>query len=141
VDKHPQQLSPTKLEINPSGTPSGNGLRPATLETRNIPKANSENHIPRYSQMGTHTSWKFHSQRGMHSTRKIPKYTKILHLDNNMEIKTLAQNLHIPMASNLEQDLNLGQSSKTRFYWPIDLPSLPSSGRNHGAPPKQLFTQ
>jgi hypothetical protein len=53
-----------------------------------------------------------------------------------MEIKTLAQDLYIPLASIPEQDLNLGQSSKTRFHWLLDFPSLPSLGRNHGAPPK-----
>jgi hypothetical protein len=37
-----------------------------------------------------------------------------------MEIKILAQNLHVPLASSSEQDLNLGQSSKMRFYWPLD---------------------
>ena len=57
-----------------------------------------------------------------------------------MEIKTLAQILYFPLASTLEQDLNLRQSSKMRFHWPLDLPSLPSLGRNHGAPPKQLST-
>jgi hypothetical protein len=53
-----------------------------------------------------------------------------------MEIKALAQNLYIPLASTLEQYLNLGQSSKMRFHWPLDFPSLPYLGKNHGAPPK-----
>jgi hypothetical protein len=40
------------------------------------------------------------------------------------------------LSSGSEQDLNLGQSPKTRLHWPLDLPSLSSLDRNHGAPPK-----
>ena len=58
-----------------------------------------------------------------------------------MEIEILAKNLHFPLASNSEQDLNLGQPQKTRIHRPLNVPPLLLAGRNHGAPPKQLSNQ
>jgi hypothetical protein len=50
--------------------------------------------------------------------RKNSNSAKRLHLDNSLEIKILAQNLHIPLAPSSKKDLNLGQSTKTGFIGP-----------------------
>jgi hypothetical protein len=46
----------------------------------------------------------------------------------------------LPLAPK-KQDFNLGQSLEKRLHWPLDLPSLSSTSRNYGAPPKQLHHQ
>jgi hypothetical protein len=38
-----------------------------------------------------------------------------------MEIKILVENIYIPLASTPEQDIDLGQSSKMRLHWPLDI--------------------
>jgi hypothetical protein len=58
--------------------------------------------------MGAFTPWKLHSQGRIHSTGKISNSAKRPHLDNSLEIKILAQNLHVPMAPSSKQNPNLG---------------------------------
>jgi len=141
VVKCPQQLSFTELEINPLGTPSGNWVWLATLEANNKTKANSRKHRPRHSHMRSYSAWKLHTQIGVYSIWKIPKYSKRSHLGNNMEIAILVKNLHFPLTSNSEQDLNLGQPQKMGIHKPLNISPLLLEGRNHGAHSKQLYTQ
>jgi hypothetical protein len=49
-----------------------------------------------------------------------------------MEIEILAQNIDIPLAPSLEQDLNLGKSTKMGFYFSLALPYLLSIGKTTG---------
>ena len=58
-----------------------------------------------------------------------------------MEIKILEKNLHFSLASSLEQNPNLGQSQKMGIHRPLNVPPLLPTGRNHGAPPKQISNQ
>jgi hypothetical protein len=62
-------------------------------------------------------------------------------MGNNMEIVILAKNLHFSLHSNPKQGPNLGQPQKMGIHRPLNVPPMSPIGRNHGAPPKKLFTQ
>jgi hypothetical protein len=56
-------------------------------------------------------------------------------MDNNLEIQTLAENFYLSLVVGSKQNLNMGQPQEKRLHRTLNIPRVPTTGRNHGTPP------
>jgi len=56
-------------------------------------------------------------------------------MDNNLEIQTLAKNFYLSLVVGSKQNINMGQPLEKRLHKTLNLPRVPTIGRNLGATP------